>query len=84
MNGEHITLEVINLDVGHRVFCDSCNREFTGSKEGGGIQFQSKAIGPCCAEHWERAAVKHNETGFIRARCPDGKSFADWVRDDLR
>lgn len=75
---------VITLEPGHNVVCDDCNKDYTDSDELGGLQFQSKAIGPCCVQSWLDGAKKHSEEHFIRARCPDGKSFADWVREDLR
>ena len=42
-----IEIEVISVDMGRRVLCDSCAKDFTDSEESGGLQFQSKAIGPC-------------------------------------
>lgn len=75
---------VVTLEPGHNVVCDDCNKDFTDSDEQGGLQFQSKAIGPCCSKRWEDGAVKHDEIRFIRGYCPAGKSFADWVREDLR
>lgn len=75
---------VINIEPGHNVVCDDCNKDFTDLPDTGGLLFQSKAIGPCCQQTWIDGAVKHNETNFIRAICPAGKSFADWVREDVR
>ena len=56
----------------------------TDSDATGGIQFQSRALGPCCAAKWLAGAKKHNEERSITARCPEGKSFANGVREDLR
>lgn len=77
-------IERIVIKPGNVVLCDDCSKDFTDSDESGGLLFQSKAIGPCCARRWKDGAALYHETRFIRARCPDGKSFADWVREDLR
>lgn len=77
-------MEVITIDVGNIVVCDMCSKDFTDSYESGGILFQSKAVGPCCADKIEKSAIKYNETKHIHARCPDGLGFADWVRNAIR
>jgi hypothetical protein len=66
------------------VFCDLCGNDMTFSKEVGGILFQSKACCPSCAPNMEASAKKYGEEKFIRGRCPPDKSFANWVREDLR
>ena len=76
--------EIINVDMGDRVLCDDCSKDFTDLPDKGGILFTSKAICPECAPKWEASAKRFNETKHIRAICPEGKSFADWVREDLR
>jgi hypothetical protein len=75
---------IITIEMGRRVVCDDCDAEMTDSPAVGGILFQSKALCPTCAPKWEARAVQHGETRFIRGRCPEGKSFADWVRQDVR
>lgn len=77
-------VEIIHIDSGSKVFCDDCNKDFTESKEQGGLLFQSKAIGPCCKDKWVKSADKYNEQSFIRSECPDDMAFADWVRNELR
>lgn len=77
-------VEVITIDIGNTVLCDDCNKDFTDSKETGGILFQSKAICPKCTPKWVGSAKKYNEERFIRAACPIGMPFADWVRNELR
>jgi hypothetical protein len=69
------------IPLGKSVFCDSCGEDYTTSPAKGGILFESKAICPTCAPAWEKGAKKYGEEQFIRGRCPEGKSFADWVRD---
>lgn len=69
------------IPVGRAVVCDWCDKDFTDSAETGGFIFESKATCPCCAARLETGAKKHGEERFIRARCPGGKSFADFVRE---
>lgn len=77
-------MEVIKIDVGNRVICDFCNDEFTDRPDAGGLLFQTKAACPACAPRVEEGAKKYGEEHFIRGRCPEGKPFAQWVREDLR
>ena len=72
------------ITLGDTVLCDMCNKDYTDSDEKGGIQFQSKAVCPTCTPQIEESAQKYYETEFIKNRCPKGKSFAQWVREDLR
>lgn len=81
------TITRMTIKVGkpmQEVVCDGCNKDYTNSSQSGGIQFETKAFGPCCQESVERSAEQYKEEHFIKARCPEGKSFADWVREDLR
>lgn len=75
---------MIEIDAGQSVICDLCGEDKTESKVSGGFLFQSKAVCPDCAPNYEASAKRYSELHFIRARCPEGKSFADWVREDLR
>ena len=67
------------LDPGKKVYCDDCGEDYTGSDKTGGILFQSKAICPDCSDKWIARAKQYGEEQFIRARCPHGMSFYDWV-----
>jgi hypothetical protein len=69
-----------SIPLGDTVLCDDCDGDYTASNLTGGILFQSKALGPCCAPKWEVQARKYGEERFIRGRCPEDVSFADWVR----
>lgn len=69
---------------GREVLCDSCGADWTERTESGGLLFQSKAICPECSASWEEGARRYGETNLIGGTCPAGKSFADWVREDLR
>lgn len=76
---------VIRLEPGRRVICDwMCGEEYTDSTARGGLMFESKAVCPKCAPECEASAKKYEEEHAIRARCPEGISFADWVRDIVR
>lgn len=75
---------IIKVDPGNIVLCDSCNEDYTESEESGGILFRSYAYCPKCAKRAEKSAKKYGEEHYIRARCPSNKSFANWVREDLR
>jgi hypothetical protein len=68
------------IPVGRTVLCDNDDTDLTDSDLSGGFMFGSYAIGPCCADAYEARARGYGELGHIRARCPEGMSFADWVR----
>ena len=67
------------IDFGDMVFCDICNKEYTNLSESGGILFGSNAYCPSCSPRLEIEARRYNETSYIKARCPKGMSFKDWV-----
>lgn len=72
------------IDVGEQVYCDYCNKDYSNSDAQGGILFGSKGACPECAERVEAGARKYNEMDWIKARCPEGKSFRDWILQDIR
>lgn len=61
--------------VGDWVVCDFCDKDYTASTASGGCIFESKAVCPVCY------SSVLGEPQFIRATCPAGKSFADFVRE---
>jgi hypothetical protein len=69
-----------SVPVGDLVLCDFCDEDLTGDPRTGGFLFGSKAVGPCCAERSLASIKGYGEEWNIRARCPEGVSFADWVR----
>lgn len=73
-----------NVDLGNLVVCDFCTTDYTDRDDEGGFMFSDKAVCPACAPRVEREAKEYREDHLIRVRCPTGKSFADWVRDDVR
>lgn len=68
------------VKVGRLVVCDDCNEDWTDSETSGGLIFELKAICPNCAPLWIKEISRHDEERFVRARCPDNQSFADFVR----
>ena len=69
------------VDIGRLVVCDWCEADYTDRPESGGVLFGSKAACPgCVADGFEERAKSFGEARFIRERCPDGVSFADWIR----
>lgn len=76
--------KTFEIDVGDAVFCDWCDTEWTNRPESGGFMFGRKATCPDCASRMEASATEHNESHHIRERCPADKSFADWIRQDIR
>lgn len=72
---------IIELDVGEDVLCDFCGGDFTKSDAIGGLLFCGKAVCPSCAPETEADAKDYDEEPFITARCPEGKIFAEWVRE---
>ena len=67
------------IDIGEEVCCDICNEDFTNSDEEGGFLFGSKAYCPKCAEKRLPAIKSYNEEHYIKAYCPKGMSFRQFV-----
>lgn len=74
-------MAIHEYDIGDRVNCDWCNADYTDSDEGGGLLFDSKATCPRCAFRIRIGAEEHGETDHIRAECPIGMSFRQFVLD---
>lgn len=68
------------IDLGDLVVCDLCTKDYTTLAEPGGFIFQSKGVCPECAPEFMASIVKYGEQRYVRARCPDGQAFADFVR----
>lgn len=62
------------VDIGRIVVCDFCDADHTDTTVSGGVIFGSKAVCPTCAPRVQ------GEPEHIKARCPDGQSFGDFVR----
>lgn len=68
------------VDIGEIVVCDRCNKDYTDSNESGGFIFSSSAYCSKCATEALKIIKGYGEEHFIRARCDDKTSFADFVR----
>ena len=75
-----LNMKVFKLEPGNTVVCDWCSEDWTDRSESGGFLFQSKATCPTCAPGMMKKIKSYGEEHFIRGECPDGVSFADWVR----
>lgn len=69
------------IPVGGIVVCDVCSEDYTLSKESGGFIFGSSGYCPKCAVRGLQTIRGYGEEGHIRAYCPVGKSFADFIRE---
>lgn len=66
--------------VGRDVVCDVCSEDWTDELESGGFLFGSYGYCPDCAPRGLETIKKYNEERYIRARCEEGESFADFIR----
>lgn len=66
------------IDLGDRVFCDSCGEEWTGRQESGGLLFGSKAFCPVCAPSMLEKIMHYHEERYIRGTCPPDQSYWQW------
>ncbi len=69
------------IPQGDVVFCDICDKDYTNLPDQGGFIFGSYAYCPSCAAKRLPEIESYGEKGHIRAFCPEGKSFADFVRE---
>lgn len=74
-------METTEFDIGRTVICDTCGADWTNRKESGGLIFESKGICPDCTPGLMKSVKQYEEEHYIRAICPEGKSFADFVRE---
>lgn len=71
---------VREIDVGDTVLCDLCGEDYTHSNDVGGIIFGSKACCPACTAKIGPDIAKYGEQHYIRARCGDDETFANFCR----
>ena len=69
------------VDVGRNVVCDFCDDDYTERQDAGGLIFGSKAVCPACAPKLRRDIERYGEQHYVRAECPEGQSFGDFVRE---
>ena len=72
------TKHVDVIDIGENVVCDSCNEDYTGSDEQGGLLFSSSAFCPKCAPRMRALAKQYNEEQYITDYAQPGESFKDF------
>lgn len=72
------------FDIGLYVECDMCGKRYR-EEDGtildatpGGLLFGSKGVGPCCSDRIQQSAEQYGEQRYIRDRCPENTSFAEW------
>lgn len=70
---------VIKVDPGDDVLCDICNADYTDSPDCGGYILSGYAVCPGCALSMSKKTKEYGEAP-PEAVCPDGVSFADFVR----
>lgn len=68
-----------SFDIGETVICDSCDEDYTDSDLEGGLLFGSYAYCPKCSPGLVTRAKEYGEIGHIKAICPEGMSFRQWV-----
>jgi len=78
MKHTYVTQEI--TDNGDRVVCDVCSEEFLeGDKRSGGFLFDSYAFCPKCAVKKLPRIKSYREESHIKAWCPAGMPFRQWV-----
>lgn len=72
-------MEYIILTHGE-ILCDICNAHYPPDNlTSGGFIFESKAICPLCAPTLMKSIIRYKELIYIKAICPDEKSFYNFV-----
>lgn len=74
---KHTYIKVI--EIGNQVNCDVCNADFTDSNDSGGFLFETFAYCPKCASERLAKIQAFGEEKYIKAYCPAGMSFREWV-----
>lgn len=67
-----------------KVYCDPCGKDFSDLPDQGGFIVGLTAYGPCCAEAMLGNLTLHHEEHLIKAKCPQGMSFKDWIINQVR
>lgn len=70
------------IEIGRDVVCDFCSKDWTDSPESGGFLFGSYGTCPDCAPAFLENVRRYNEERVIKAFCPQGESFADFIRGE--
>lgn len=70
--------EVIHLNPGNLIICDSCNIDYTSSDKIGGVLFNRNAYCPNCYDRIIASAKKYNEEKYLIHSLAD-ETFRDFV-----
>lgn len=68
------------VPISDLVVCDVCGDDYTDSPEKGGMIFSSSAYCRRCTTNAMPNIIRWSEQNYIRAMCPEGVTFADFVR----
>ena len=75
---EELGFNIVELNVGDMVSCDSCNEDYTNSPEVGGVLFSRTAVCPKCAPRLIANAKKYREEKYLTFPN-EGESFYEFV-----
>ena len=73
-------MKIEEHNIGRTVLCDICNEDWTDRAESGGFIFRGKAYCPTCAQKALPCIRAYREEHLIRACCPAGLPFGEFVR----
>lgn len=70
------------IDIGRLVACDDCGADYTDRPEQGGFIWHNRATCPECADRLMKALPTQKLIRLMKygRHCPQGTSFADFVR----
>lgn len=72
-------LKVYTLDLGDKVLCDLCNKDYSNKQQTGGFLFNRSAVCPECAPKFIEIIDQHNERSMITAKPLPGEPFCQFV-----
>jgi hypothetical protein len=72
-------MKIIVIDLGNKVLCDFCNKDWTNKDKSGGFIFGSKAVCPDCEKRILKNINKYDEQRFINGICKKKQSFYKFV-----
>lgn len=68
------------VKIGEIVVCDICSKDYTNRPDSGGFVFGDKGCCPKCSSQFLITIKSYGEEKYIKAYCPAGESFADFIR----
>lgn len=71
------------IDIGRMVACDDCGADYTDSTAHGGYIWHNRATCPTCADRVLKVLPTQKLLRLMQhgSHCPEGISFADFVRE---